>query len=322
MFEGFERRTVDVGERIAIACVTAGQGAPVLLLHGYPQTHAMWARIAPKIAAAGRRVVCADLRGYGDSSKPRRQPDNSNYSFRALGRDQLNLMRALGHERFHVIGHDRGGRTAHRLALDHPEVVRSVAVLDIVPTYTMFMETNREVAGAYWHWYFLSQPEPLPERMISADPDFFYEACLTGLGVTKLADYDPDQLAEYRRAWRNPDMIHGSCSDYRAAGRPRAQGRGPDARLLRRERMDGEAVRHSGRMAQARRERAASLAGGRALLPGPRPGEDGGDPDRVPARGGLRREWVRSKLGQSVRSRTGVGRQTPLSAPSLYLTSA
>ena len=217
MFEGFERRIIDVGDGIAIACVAAGEGPPVLVLHGFPQTHAMWARIAPPIAAAGYRVVCADLRGYGDSSKPRRLPDNANYSFRSFAGDQIRLMRALGHERFHVIGHDRGGRTAHRLALDNPEVVRSVAVLDIVPTYTMFMETNRKVAGAYWHWYFLSQPEPLPERMIGADPDFFYETCLAGLGVTGLAAFDPEQLAEYRRAWRNPDMIHGSCSDYRAA---------------------------------------------------------------------------------------------------------
>jgi haloacetate dehalogenase len=217
VFEGFERRTIDVGDGIAIACVAAGEGSPVLLLHGFPQTYAMWARIAPRILAAGYRVVCADLRGYGDSSKPRRLPDNANYSFRAFAQDQVRLMRALGHERFDVIGHDRGGRTAHRMALDHPEVVQSIAVLDIVPTYAMFMDTNRKVAGAYWHWYFLSQPEPLPERMIGADPDFFYETCLAGIGVAGLADFDPEQLAEYRRAWRNPDMIHGSCSDYRAA---------------------------------------------------------------------------------------------------------
>ncbi|MGO9420989.1 alpha/beta hydrolase [Roseiarcus sp.] len=217
MFEGFERRTVDVGDGILVACVLGGEGPPVLLLHGFPQTHAMWARIAPHIVEAGYSVVCADLRGYGDSSKPRRLPDNSNYSFRAFAEDQLRLMRALGCERFHVIGHDRGGRTAHRMALDHPDAVASLAVLDIVPTYAMFMETNRQVAGAYWHWYFLSQPEPLPERMIGADPDFFYETCLAGLGVTGLKDFDPAQLDAYRRAWRDPTMIHGSCSDYRAA---------------------------------------------------------------------------------------------------------
>jgi len=217
MFEGFERRVVQVEDGISIACVTAGSGPPALLLHGFPQTRAMWAQIAPRLVEAGYSVVCADLRGYGESAKPKRLADNSNYSFRALAEDQVRLMRALGHERFDVIGHDRGGRTAHRMALDRPEAVHSLAVLDIVPTYAMFMETNRHVAGAYWHWYFLSQPEPLPERMIGADPDFFYETCLVGWGAAKLADFDAAQLEAYRRAWRDPAMIHGSCSDYRAA---------------------------------------------------------------------------------------------------------
>jgi len=217
MFEGFERRKIEVGEEISIACVIAGRGPPVILMHGFPQTHAMWARIAPRIVEAGYTVVCADLRGYGESSKPKRLPDNLNYSFRAFAGDQVRLMRTLGHERFHVIGHDRGGRTAHRMALDHREVVQSVAVLDIVPTHAMFAETNRHVAGAYWHWYFLSQPEPFPERMIGADPDFFYETCLIGWGAAKLSDFGAEQLEAYRRAWRDPAMIHGSCSDYRAA---------------------------------------------------------------------------------------------------------
>lgn len=217
MFEGFARHTIDVGDGIAIAAVSAGEGPPVLLLHGFPQTHAMWARIAPAIVAAGYRVVCADLRGYGASSKPRRSPDNSNYSFRAFARDQVRLMAALGHDTFHVIGHDRGGRTAHRMALDWPQLVRSVAVLDIVPTWVLFMETNRHVASAYWHWYFLSQPEPLPERMIGADPDFFYETAMAGFGLAGLSAFDPAQLDAYREAWRDPAMIHGSCSDYRAA---------------------------------------------------------------------------------------------------------
>jgi haloacetate dehalogenase len=175
----------------------------------------MWAKVAP-VLVRGHTVVCADLRGYGDSSKPKCAPDNANYAFRALANDQVGLMRALGFERFHVIGHDRGGRTAHRMALDHPDAVLSLAVLDIVPTWVMFMETNRHVAGAYWHWYFLSQPEPFPERLISADPDFFYETCLVGWGATKLADFDSEMLAEYRRCWRDGGMIHGSCSDYRA----------------------------------------------------------------------------------------------------------
>jgi haloacetate dehalogenase len=175
----------------------------------------MWATVAP-VLAERHTVVAADLRGYGDSSKPKNLPDNSPYSFRAMAADQVAAMAALGFDRFDVIGHDRGGRTAHRMSLDHPGRVRSLAVLDIVPTYTMFMETNRLVAGTYWHWYFLSQPAPFPERLIGADPDYFYESCLTGWGGAALADFDQAQLAEYRRCWRVPEMIHGSCSDYRA----------------------------------------------------------------------------------------------------------
>jgi haloacetate dehalogenase len=134
-----------------------------------------------------------------------------------MAADQIGLMRRLGFERFHLVGHDRGGRTGHRMALDHPDAVRTLTVMDIVPTYTMFMETNRHVAGAYWHWYFLSQPEPFPERLIGHDPDFFYETCLAGWGAARISDFDAEMIAEYRRAWRDPGMIHGSCSDYRAA---------------------------------------------------------------------------------------------------------
>jgi len=207
---------VDVGGDICINCVVGGSGPPVLLLHGFPQCLAMWMKVAPLLA---RRftVVCADLRGYGDSSKPHCLRDRSNYCFRAMADDQVALMRSLGFERFSLIGHDRGGRTGHRMALDHAATVERLAVLDIVPTYAMFVDTNRHVASAYWHWYFLSQPEPFPERLIGGDPDFFYETCLIGWGATRLADFDAAMLAEYRRCWRDPAMIHGSCSDYRAA---------------------------------------------------------------------------------------------------------
>jgi haloacetate dehalogenase len=215
LYENFQRKQLRVGG-IDINYVTAGRGQPLLLLHGFPQNLAMWARVAP-ILAADFTVVCADLRGYGDSSKPKCAPDKATYSFRAMAGDQAGLMKALGFDRFHVVGHDRGGRTAHRMALDHPDAVLSLAVLDIVPTYAMFHETNRHVAGAYWHWYFLSQPEPFPERLLGADPDFFYETCLVGWGATKLTDFDPELVADYRRSWRQPDRIHGSCSDYRAA---------------------------------------------------------------------------------------------------------
>lgn len=215
MFEGFEQKTVDVNGT-AIACAVAGEGPPVLLLHGFPQTMAMWAKVAPQMAER-YTVVCADLRGYGASAKPQAIPDLTNYSFRTMAQDQLSLMRSLGFERFHLVGHDRGGRTGHRMALDHPEAVLSLAVLDIVPTYAMFMDTSREVASSYWHWYFLPQPAPFPERLIGNDPDFFYETCLVGWGATQVDDFDGEMLAAYRDAWRDPEMIHGSCSDYRAA---------------------------------------------------------------------------------------------------------
>jgi haloacetate dehalogenase len=129
-------------------------------------------------------VVCADLRGYGDSSKPKCAADWANYSFRAMAADQVALMNKLGFERFHAIGHDRGGRTCHRMALDRPDAVISLAVVDIVPTYAMFMDTNRHVAGAYWHWYFLALPEPFPERLIGHEANYFYETCLVGWGAT------------------------------------------------------------------------------------------------------------------------------------------
>lgn len=215
MFEGFKTGTLTTNGT-TIAYAAGGSGPPVLLLHGFPQNKAMWAKVAP-ILAKHYTVVCADLRGYGDSAKPRGLPDHSNYSFRTFAADQVGLMRALGADQFHMLGHDRGGRTGYRMALDHPDRVLSLAVMDIVPTYTMLEETNRRVASAYWHWYFLSQPEPFPERLIASDPDYFYEAQLVGWGAAKLTDFDTRQLAEYRRCWQNPDMIHGSCCDYRAA---------------------------------------------------------------------------------------------------------
>lgn len=215
MFEGFKRAVTNV-RGTDIAYVTAGSGPPLLLLHGFPQCKAMWARVAPQLTDR-YTVVCADLRGYGDSGKPPCLADRSNYSFRAMAEDQVALMHHLGFQRFHLIGHDRGGRTGHRMALDHPDTVLTLTVMDIVPTHSMFMETNRKVAGSYWHWYFLSQPEPFPERLIGSDPDFFYEYQLAGWGATSLERFDQEMLAEYRRAWRDPAMIHGSCSDYRAA---------------------------------------------------------------------------------------------------------
>ncbi len=216
MFEDFDRHRIAIGD-IEIACVAAGAGEPVLMLHGFPQNLALWAHIAPALVARGYRVVCADLRGYGASGKPPAWPDLENYGFRAMACDQVALMRALGHDRFHLVGHDRGARTAHRLALDHPGATASVTLMDIVPTAVMLTDLRKEVAQSYWHWFFLAQPAPLPERMIRSDPDFFFESCLFGWGAAGPEDFDADQLAAYRASWRDEATIAGFCNDYRAA---------------------------------------------------------------------------------------------------------
>jgi haloacetate dehalogenase len=213
MFKGFERRTVQTTEA-AIHCVTGGRGAPILLLHGYPQTHAIWHRLAPRLAQHFR-VVAADLRGYGDSSKPRGTDDHANYAKRAMARDQVEVMHALGHGEFHVVGHDRGARVGHRMALDFPECVRGLVVLDAVPTRTMYARVDREFATAYYHWFFLVRPAPFPETLIGANPEFYLRSHLSGRYVG--SSPFPDQvLAEYIRCFSDPTAIHGSCEDYRA----------------------------------------------------------------------------------------------------------
>lgn len=215
MFEDFERGKVEI-DGLAISYVMGGSGPPVLLLHGFPQTLALWAAVSPRLAQTFT-VVCADLRGYGDSGKPPCASDCANYSFRAMALDNILLMKALGFENLHVVGHDRNGRAGHRMALDHPHAVKSLSLLDIVPTHTMLAHTNRHVAGAYWHWFFPSQQAPFPERLIAHDPDTFYETCLVGWGAATLDDFAPAQIEDYRRCWRMAGMIHGSCCDYRAA---------------------------------------------------------------------------------------------------------
>jgi haloacetate dehalogenase len=211
MFDGFVRREIDTGAA-RIACVVGGDGPPLLLLHGFPQTRAMWAQVAPALATR-RTVVCADLRGYGDSTAPA----GAEHSFRAMADDMAAVMRALGHEVFDLVGHDRGARTAHRLALDHPERVRSLAVLDILPTYDLLELMDRRLAEAYWHWGFLSLPEPFPERLIGADPEYFFSTFLALLGGLELEGIDPEMLADYRRCWVRPEVIHAMCEDYRSA---------------------------------------------------------------------------------------------------------
>lgn len=212
MIEGFASDTAHVNGQ-TIAYVLGGSGPPVLLLHGFPQTHAMWHAIAP-VLARDFTVIAADLRGYGASSKP---AGVESYTFRAMAADQLALMRALGFPQFHLVGHDRGGRTAHRLALDAPEAVLSLTLMDIVPTHLLLDDLTKEVAAGYYHWFFLAQPEPFPERLIGVDPDYFYESCLLGWGAARLSDFDPKALAAYRESWRQPATIRAMCDDYRAA---------------------------------------------------------------------------------------------------------
>lgn len=196
-------------------CVrTGGEGPPLLLLHGYPQTHACWHRMAPTLART-RTLVMPDLRGYGDSAKPEGDPAHATYSRRAMAADAAAIMDSLGFARFEVIGHDRGGRVTHRLCLDHPDRVTRAAVLDIVPTRTIFETLNQAVAMAYYHWLFLAQPAPLPERLIGAEPDFYLDWKLGAWG-TGLSAYDPAAVAEYRRCFRDPAALHGMCEDYRA----------------------------------------------------------------------------------------------------------
>lgn len=215
LFPGFSRHLVDVGDGVRIAAVVGGNGPPLLLLHGHPQTHAIWHKVAPALA---RRftLVAADLRGYGDSSKPAGADDHANYSKRTMAADQVALMRHLGFTRFDVLAHDRGARVAHRLALDHADAVRRLVLLDIAPTLAMYEQTTQEFARAYWHWFFLIQPQPLPERLIEADPAAYLRDVM-GRRSAGLAPFDPRALAEYTRCLALPGAAHGLCEDYRAA---------------------------------------------------------------------------------------------------------
>ena len=207
MFEGFELSKIDTGEAV-IHVRHGGKGPPLLLLHGHPQTHVMWHRVAPDLAQH-YTVVAPDLRGYGDSSKPPTTPDHEPYSKRAMARDQIAIMRELGFESFNVAGHDRGARVAYRLALDHPERVLKLAVLDIVPTGEAYRRANMAFGLGYFHWFFLAQPYDFPERIISENPDNYYFR-------TTRDRFDPQALAEYLRCVHNPETIHAICEDYRA----------------------------------------------------------------------------------------------------------
>ena len=202
-------------ETCGCSAVIGGAGPPLLLLHGHPQTHVIWHRVA-SILANHHTVVAADLRGYGDSSKPQGTADHANYSKRVMAQDQVTLMRTLGFERFDVLAHDRGARVAHRLAMDHSAAVRRLILLDIAPTLAMYAQTTEAFARAYWHWFFLIQPAPLPERLILADPAA-YVRDMMGRRDAGLAPFDPRALVEYQRCAALSGAAHAMCEDYRAA---------------------------------------------------------------------------------------------------------
>jgi haloacetate dehalogenase len=215
LFPGFEQRRIEVAPDVEINAVIGGNGPPLLLLHGHPQTLAIWHKLASKLAQRFT-VVGTDLRGYGDSSKPVASTDHANYSKRVMARDQVALMLSLGFERFDLLAHDRGARVAHRLAVEHSAAVSRLILLDVAPTLAMYEQTSDAFARAYWHWFFLIQPAPLPERLIEADPAAYVREVM-GRRSAGLAPFDPAALAEYERCIALPGTAHGICEDYRAA---------------------------------------------------------------------------------------------------------
>ncbi|WP_369138407.1 alpha/beta fold hydrolase [Modestobacter versicolor] len=210
-FEGFELSSVDVGE-VTLRVRVGGAGPPLLLLHGYPETHEMWRPVAADLAR-DHTVVAPDLRGYGGSSQPAPLPGHEAMGKRAMAADNVALMRSLGFGAFDVAGHDRGARVGYRMALDTPDAVRRLTVMDVVPTGEVWARADARFVLGYWHWAFLAQPEPLPERLIGADPEFFF---LDGQFGGLLRGVAPEALADYRRALADPAVVHAMCEDYRA----------------------------------------------------------------------------------------------------------
>jgi haloacetate dehalogenase len=210
----FQRRTLVAGG-VRINTLIGGHGSPVLLLHGYPQTHVMWHHVAPALAE-NHTVVLTDLRGYGDSGKPAGGASHEGYAKRAMAWDQVLVMRELGFTEFSVVGHDRGGRVGHRMALDYPDAVKHLAVLDIVPTRHAFRTADMAFGLGYWHWFFLAQPEPLPEHLIGADPEAWVRGRMSALRRGG-RPFDRAAVDEYVRCFRDAAAIHASCEDYRAA---------------------------------------------------------------------------------------------------------
>jgi len=216
-FPAFDQKIMTVPSDdgpIEIAYLVGGSGPALLLLHGFPQTKAIWQQVAPALANH-YTVIASDLRGYGGSSAPHGKSDHSTYSKRSMAADQHALMKALGHEQFYLLGHDRGGRVSHRMAMDYPSSIQKLMVLDISPTLTMYENTTMEFAKGYWHWFFLIQPEPVPETLIGANPEYWLKNHMgrhAGTGI-----FSPDRWAEYLAGASNPQSMHAMCEDYRAA---------------------------------------------------------------------------------------------------------
>ncbi|HEY0826398.1 MAG TPA: alpha/beta hydrolase [Ramlibacter sp.] len=213
MLEGFESLRI-AREGVTLNVRRAGRGEPLLLLHGHPQSHAMWHRVAPQLVQRFE-LVLMDLRGYGDSSRPEAGPDPANYSKREMAADALHVMRSLGHQRFQVLAHDRGARVAHRLAQDHATAVERLMLLDIAPTLAMYRHTSEAFARAYWHWFFLVQPGPLPQALIASDPARYVRSVM-GARHAGLAAFAPEALAEYERCAAIPGTAEAIVADYRA----------------------------------------------------------------------------------------------------------
>ncbi|WP_320036296.1 alpha/beta hydrolase [Halarcobacter sp.] len=196
----------------------AGVGKALLLIHGYPQTHTMWHKVADELANSFY-IVCPDLRGYGDSSKPKGLENHENYSKKTMAKDMIELMQHLGYDEFFVAGHDRGARVTHRLCLDYPKNILKACVMDIAPTYHMFKNTDQDFATGYYHWFFLIQPDNLPETMIGSNPAFYLEEKLkrwSDKEVTYDKKFNKEAIKEYIRCF-DKDSIHATCEDYRAA---------------------------------------------------------------------------------------------------------
>src|SRR3954469_5372768 len=211
MFEGFDELRVEGEDGVRLRIRVGGAGPPVVLLHGHPRTHTSWHRVAPRLVAARHTGVCPDLRGYGRSSKPPTTGDHAPYSKRAMAGDVVSLLRELGHDRFAVVGHDRGSYVAMRTAMDHAERVTHLAVLDSIPIVEHLDRADSRFAAAWWHWFFFAQPDK-PERAISADPDAWYGALQPG----KAAAMGEENHADYRAAIHDPDTVHAMLEDYRA----------------------------------------------------------------------------------------------------------